>query len=171
MRGVVTLAIALSMPEAMPGRDLILAAAFAVFLVTVMVQGTTIRWLIRLLRLQAVEGDNVRQLRYEEAMARMVAAQFPVVERLSQHPDGSQRHPRLLEQYGYRVRMAERYGHETEALAGDRKEHFDVVLAAIAAGRKEILRLHRSGMIRDEVLRSLESDLDLEEVAARATRP
>jgi hypothetical protein len=59
----------------------------------------------------------------------------------------------------------------TEALAGDRKEHFDVVLAAIAAGRKEILRLHRSGMIRDEVLRSLESDLDLEEVAARATRP
>jgi CPA1 family monovalent cation:H+ antiporter len=52
----------------------------------------------------------------------MVAAQFAVVERLSQHPDGSQRHPRLLEQYGYRVRMAERYGHETEALAGDRKE-------------------------------------------------
>jgi CPA1 family monovalent cation:H+ antiporter len=101
----------------------------------------------------------------------MVAAQFAVVERLSQHPDGSQRHPRLLEQYGYRVRMAERYGHATEALAGDRKEHFDVVLAAIAAGRKEILRLHRSGMIRDEVLRSLESDLDLEEVAARATRP
>ena len=171
MRGVVTLAIALSMPEAMPGRDLILAAAFAVILVTVMVQGTTIGWLIRLLRLQAVEGDNVRQLRYEEAMARMVAAQFAVVERLSQHPGGSQRHPRLLEQYGYRVRMAERYGHETETLAGDRKEHFDVVLAAIAAGRKEILRLHRSGMIRDEVLRSLESDLDLEEVAARAARP
>jgi CPA1 family monovalent cation:H+ antiporter len=104
-------------------------------------------------------------------MARMVAAQFAVVERLSQHPGGSQRHPRLLEQYGYRVRMAERYGHETEALAGDRKEHFDVVLAAIAAGRKEILKLHRSGMIRDEVLRSLESDLDLEEVAARAARP
>ena len=41
MRGVVTLAIALSLPEGMPGRDVILAAAFAVILVTVLVQGTT----------------------------------------------------------------------------------------------------------------------------------
>jgi CPA1 family monovalent cation:H+ antiporter len=49
MRGVVTLAVALSLPEAMPGRDLILAAAFAVILVTVIVQGTTIGPLIRLL--------------------------------------------------------------------------------------------------------------------------
>jgi len=62
MRGVVTLAIALSLPEAMPGRDLILAAAFAVILVTVMVQGTTIGPLIRLLRLQVVEAESGRQL-------------------------------------------------------------------------------------------------------------
>jgi CPA1 family monovalent cation:H+ antiporter len=89
MRGVVTLAIALSLPEAMPGRDLILAAAFAVILVTVMVQGTTMGPLIRLLRLQAVEAANVPRLRHEHAMARMAAAQFAVVERLSQHPDGA----------------------------------------------------------------------------------
>ena len=42
------------------------------------------------------------------------------------------------------------------------------MLAAIAAGRTEIVRLHRSGMIHDEVLRTLESDLDLQELAARA---
>ena len=103
-------------------------------------------------------------------MARMAAAQFAVVERLSQHPDGSQKHPRLLEQYGYRARVTERYSRETEALAGDRKDHFEVVLAAIAAGRTEILSLHRSGMIHDEVLRTLESDLDLQELAARPAR-
>jgi uncharacterized protein (DUF433 family) len=34
------------------------------------------------------------------------------------------------------------------------------VRRVIDAGRAEILRLHRSGMIRDEVLRTLESDLD-----------
>jgi monovalent cation/hydrogen antiporter len=62
----------------------------------------------------------------------------------------------------------ERNSREAEPWAGDRKEHFDVVLAAIAAGRAEILRLHRSGMIHDEVLRTLESDLDLQELAARA---
>ena len=168
MRGVVTLAIALSLPEAMPGRDLILAAAFAVILVTVMVQGNTIGPLIRLLRLQAVEAGSGRQLGPEHAMARMAAAQFAVVERLSQQPDGSQKHPRLLEQYGYRARLTERYSSEAGARAAARKEHFEVVLAAIAAGRAEIVRLHRSGMIHDEVLRTLESDLDLQELAARA---
>lgn len=170
MRGVVTLAIALSLPEAMPGRDLILATAFAVILVTVMVQGTTIGPLIRLLPLRSVEAENVHQLRHEQAMARMAAAQLATVERLSQHPDDSQKHPRLLEQYGYRMRVTERYSRATDALAGDRKEHFEVVLAAIAAGREEILKLHRSGMIHDEVLRTLESDLDLQELAARAAR-
>jgi Na+/H+ antiporter len=110
MRGVVALAIALSLPEAMPGRDLILAAAFGVILVTVMVQGTTIGPLIRLLRLQAVEAESGHQLGH--AMARMAAAQFAVVERLSQQPDGSQKHPRLLEQYGYRARLTERYSGE-----------------------------------------------------------
>jgi monovalent cation/hydrogen antiporter len=98
----------------------------------------------------------------------MAAAQFAVVERLSQQPDGSQKHPRLLEQYGYRVRLIERNSREAEARAVDRKEHFEVVLAAIAAGCAEILRLHRLGMIHDEVLRTLESDLDLQELAARA---
>src|SRR5215469_13908777 len=168
MRGVVTLAIALSLPEARPGRDLILAGAFAVILATVMVQGTTIGPLIRLLRLQAVEAESGRQLGREHAMARMAAAQFAVVERLSQQPDGSQKHPRLLEQYGYRARLTERYIGEAGARAVNRKEHFEVVLAAIAAGRAEIVKLHRSGMIHDEVLRTLESDLDLEELAARA---
>src|SRR5215468_283148 len=91
-----------------------------------------------------------------------------VVERLSRQPDGSQKHPRLLEQYGYRARLTERYSGEAGARAVARKEHFEVVLAAIAAGRAEIVRLHRSGMIHDEVLRTLESDLDLQELAARA---
>jgi monovalent cation/hydrogen antiporter len=104
MRGVVTLAIALSLPEAMPGRDLILAAAFAVILVTVIGQGATIGPLIRLLHLQAMPSEDAPPLRHEHAMARMAAAQLAVVERLSRQPDGSQKHPRLLEQYGYKVR-------------------------------------------------------------------
>ena len=45
----------------------------------------------------------------------MAAAQFAVVERLSQQPDGSQKHPRLLEQYGYRARLTERYSGDAGA--------------------------------------------------------
>jgi monovalent cation/hydrogen antiporter len=42
-----------------------------------------------------------------------------------------------------------------------------VVLAAVAAGRVEVLRLHRDGFIHDTVLHTLEHELDLEETAAR----
>ena len=49
MRGVVTLAVALALPEEMPGRDLMLVAAFAVILVTVILQGSSLGRLIGLL--------------------------------------------------------------------------------------------------------------------------
>ena len=48
----------------------------------------------------------------------------------------------------------------------DIRAHFDVVLAAVAAGRAELVRLHRQGQIEDEVLHDLERDLDLEEMGA-----
>lgn len=50
MRGVVTLAVALSVPANLPGRDFLLVAAFAVILITVLVQGTTLGFVIRWLR-------------------------------------------------------------------------------------------------------------------------
>jgi CPA1 family monovalent cation:H+ antiporter len=40
----------------------------------------------------------------------------------------------------------------------------------IAAGRAELLRLHRSGQIHDEMLHNLERDLDLQEVSAQHGR-
>ena len=48
--------------------------------------------------------------------------------------------------------------------------HFDVVLAAIATGRRELIRLHRAGDIDDETLHELERDLDLEELSARSAK-
>jgi NhaP-type Na+/H+ or K+/H+ antiporter len=41
-----------------------------------------------------------------------------------------------------------------------------IVLAAVAAGRRELIRLHRTGKIDDETLQELERDLDLEELSA-----
>jgi CPA1 family monovalent cation:H+ antiporter len=40
------------------------------------------------------------------------------------------------------------------------------VIEANAAARAELLRLHRTGQIDDQVLHELERDLDLEELAA-----
>jgi CPA1 family monovalent cation:H+ antiporter len=79
-------------------------------------------------------------------------------------PDGALVHPQLLESYRKRAEGTARYAQDVEAVADDMHAHFDVVLAAIAAGRAELLRLHRAGEIEDEVLHDLERDLDLEEM-------
>ncbi len=41
-----------------------------------------------------------------------------------------------------------------------------LVLKAVAAGRAELIRLHRAGDIDEETLHELERDLDLEELGA-----
>lgn len=51
MRGVLTLATAMSLPASFPGRDLIVLSAFAVVLGTLVVQGASLGWLIRWLGL------------------------------------------------------------------------------------------------------------------------
>jgi monovalent cation/hydrogen antiporter len=167
MRGVVSLAAALALPEEFPARDFILATTFAVILVTVLVQGATLAPLIRALRLGNFTQQQADTLSEAQARARMAAAQLEEVERLSARDDQTQRHPRLVEQYSYRARAATRFSEAAESLAGHRRDHFTVVLAAVAAGRAEILRLYSAGSIHDSVLEALEHDLDLEEMSAR----
>ena len=103
-----------------------------------------------------------------EAGARVAAAQFAEVERHSTSDGGNtHRHPRLVEQYGYRAKAAERFSAAVDELTDAKREHFTVVLAAISAGRAELIRLHRDGSIHDSVLHALEQKLDLEELTAR----
>jgi Na+/H+ antiporter len=166
MRGVVSLAAALALPEEFPGRDFILATTFAVILVTVLVQGATLAPLIRSLRLGSFTSQQATTLTEPEARARMAAAQLAEVERLSANGDQTQRHPHLVEQYSYRARATTRFSEAAGGLIEQRREHFAVVLAAVAAGRSEILRLYSVGSIHDSVLQVLEHDLDLEEMSA-----
>jgi monovalent cation/hydrogen antiporter len=167
MRGVVSLAAALALPEGFPGRDFILATTFAVILVTVLVQGATLAPLIRALRLGRYTRQQANTLPEAEARAQMAAAQLAAVEKLSIRDDQTQRHPRLVEQYSYRARAAARFSEAAGGLAEQKRDHFTVVLAAITAGRTEILRMHSAGSIHDTVLHALEHDLDLEEMSAR----
>lgn len=170
MRGVVTLAIALSLPEDMPARELILIAAFAVILVTVLVQGTTLGPLIRLLQVGTESPVDDTTMTRAQAAAHMTTAQLAVVQVLASDVDGVVLHPRLLEQYSHRALIAMRFSQEGTTMMGKRDAHYEVVLAAISAGRREVLRLHRSGQIADDVLQALEHDLDQQEVASLRLR-
>lgn len=165
IRGVVTLALALSVPEGFPGRDLILVTAFAVIFGTVLLQGTTLGHVIGWARLSEPDAEKPR-MNMSEAEAAMAQAQVAVVERLAYDGQGELIHPMLLERYRRRATAIVDYVARTEHYTPLLHAHFDVVLEAVAAGRGELLRLHRAGDIEDETLWELERDLDLEELAA-----
>ncbi|GAJ28910.1 Na+/H+ antiporter [Acidomonas methanolica] len=167
MRGVVTIAIALALPDAMPGRGFIIITAFAVVFVTVIVQGTSLGRVIGLLRLRKTEGGTLSR---REALARVIRAQHAAIETLAYDESGTLVHPRLLEQFSHRVRASQNYVDNREALAGARQAHYETLLATIEAGRQELLALHRAGRVEDELMHNLEQQLDLQELAADLER-
>ncbi|HVE05945.1 MAG TPA: Na+/H+ antiporter [Paraburkholderia sp.] len=169
MRGVVTLAIALSLPESMPGRDLTIFAAFCTILVTVLLQGTTLGLLIRLVDPEH-DLQQTDYLSEPQAWARIEKAQLEAIIPLVHARDGTVIHPRLLEQYTYRAELVKKYENAVNFPRDVRIAHYDVVLAAIAAGRVELLHMHRNGLIHDDVLHLLERDLDLQEISSRLAR-
>jgi CPA1 family monovalent cation:H+ antiporter len=162
MRGVVTLAVALSLPASMPGRDLMLVTAFAVIFATVVVQGTSLGWLIRQVR--PVDQDPPAKMSLAQSEAAIARARNEAVEAHAYAPDGTLIHPQLLEQSRKRLDVIQRYAADADNFMEGARTHFDVVLIALAAGRAELLRIHRAGLIEDEVLHNLERDLDVEEL-------
>ena len=170
MRGVVSLAIALALPQALPGRDFILLTTFVVILVTVLVQGSTLGPLIKLLKLRGAAAPSSSTLSEIDARVRLAETQLAVVRRQAHDDTGALRHPRLLEQDQYRLGVMQRVSQTEGGLPQERARHFDVIVAAVTAGRMELLRLHRAGIVHDSVLRVLEAELDLEELTALRRR-
>ncbi|NJR79409.1 Na+/H+ antiporter [Sphingomonas corticis] len=169
MRGVVTLAVALSLPEAMPARDLMLVTAFAVILVTVLVQGTSLGWIIRRARPRE-DPAALPPLDLSAAEREMFRAQLAAVEREAHDERGELVHPQLLRRYRARATAGETFEGTDEERRDAIARHFDVIIAAVQAGRAELVRLHRHGRIDDATLHDLEHDLDLEELGAIAAK-
>ena len=165
VRGVVTLALALSVPETFPGRDFILVCSFVVIVGTVLVQGTTLGRVIQWAKLGEHDADKPR-LNLSQAEAAMAQVQLAEMERLAHDANGKVIHPQLLESFRRRASAIDRLAEETDELRPLLHAHFDTVIAVVAVGRKELVRLHRAGDIDDDTLHELERDLDLEELVA-----
>ena len=185
MRGVVSLAAALALPmtlsdnvTAFPRRDLIIFITFGVILCTLVLQGLTLPALIRWLRFDGTAGARDD----EETMARYLAA-LAAVERLdtlapaasARGPDGRERLARVRAAYDERVAYFSRLlGNDPTSPDGAGAAALDpATLAcettegmereAIAAERQMVLRLRDQGVIGDEVMRRIQSELDHEE--------
>lgn len=177
MRGVIALAAAISVPEILPGgrdfgpRNLIVFLAFCVILVTLVLQGLTLPSLIRVLGLAGATGVS-----REEREARKAALQ----EAIAYLEEGRKNHGEaffhafddLLDRYQHRLAEVE-LGHGEDAHKDDVKFYRQIIeLAegAVHAERRVIIRLRDEGRISDDVLRTMERELDLEESRYQVAR-
>jgi monovalent cation/hydrogen antiporter len=165
MRGVVTLAIALALPEQFPARDTLLLASFAVILFTVVVQGTTLGPLIRLLGVDKIAQSESEPM--DEAAARAAVNQVALAAIEAMVGPNGPLHPQLAAEYRVRANATARLRDNPDEVVRRRTEHFTAALEATAAGRAELIRLHRVGQIHESVLTVLEEEFDLEEIRLR----
>ena len=165
MRGVVSLAAALALPQNFPGRDEILLATFGVILATVLLQGTTLGPLVRKLHLAGSDIDAT--LSSEAARAHVMAITADWLQAVLDPVTGEPAHPFLLRDYRRRADITARFLKETETMRPVRDAHFAMALSAVAQCRSALLALHRESRIHDTVLAAIEAELDLEELHLR----
>lgn len=163
MRGVVTLAIPLTLPLDMPGRDLMLVCAFAVIFTTVILQGASLGWVIRQVDPEDLEPPAPMGMAATEAA--IERARRETARRLAESAPDSEMHAKMLARFEDRQEFFDRYTEDAEAEMTNVRARIDLMLEAHAAGRQELIRLHRSGQIEDELMHELERDIDVAEMA------
>lgn len=163
MRGVVTLAIPLTLPFNMPGRDLMLVCAFGVIFATVIVQGSSLGWLIRKVRPE--DREPPAPMGMAAAEAAVERARRDTVQGLAKGAEDSELYTEMLRRFHERQEFFDRYTENSEAEMVKVRARIDVMLKAQAAARAELIRLQRAGQIEDDLMRELERDLDIEEIA------
>ena len=152
MRGLVTLATALALPEAFPQRDLIVLSAFAVVVGTLVLQGLTLGPLIRWLRF---EPEGTFDAEVATARAALLDA---AVEALEDRDDPIA--ARLRDDY-----RSERELKLRDAASDEHGEVRRLRLKTVKAQRRKLNELRRDGSIDDDVFHSLEQELDWAELA------
>lgn len=157
MRGIVTLATALALPDEFPYRDFIQLSAFVVVLGTLLIQGLTLRPLLRLARLP--QENTVEE---EIGKARRAALRSALAELDGETAPAAQR---LREEYRDVLARARDDGDPRDT--PDNK----LRLRMVAAGRRAIEELRRSGSIGDDAYRRVEEELDLMELSALPAGP
>ena len=170
MRGIVTLAAALALPDgsngapAFPYRDLIVLTAFAVVLGTLVVQGLTLRTLVMLLRLD--DGSSVdREVRAGRVEIFQAALNSVDDRRLVMND--------LTEDYEVAALVRRDFAELLRRVDGsvgrsEREHKAEVALrnAARTAARERLIALRASGVIGETAFQELETELDLLELGA-----
>jgi monovalent cation/hydrogen antiporter len=176
MRGVVSLASALSIPllldngEAFPQRNLILFITFIAILVTLVIQGLTLPLVIRLVKYQ--DPDHHRPELEQESEIKMQLSKL-ALEALNQ------KHKKIIETnalvLGLRDQIAKMFEVKQQLLAEESsekekanvREYIETFIDIIEVQRIELHKLRNDPAYDHDVVQNLEAQMDLEEEKLR----
>lgn len=164
MRGVVSLAAAAAVPASVPGRDLVMLLAFTVTVGTLLIQGTTLPWLIRRLGVhgeeEATDALAEAQAAHNAALAAVTRLDELVADEANYTPDHVvERLRSLAERRGDAA--WERLGRQD--MESPAAVHRRLRLEMLDAERAVYVTARDAGEIDDEVLRRVLRELDLEQ--------
>jgi monovalent cation/hydrogen antiporter len=170
MRGVVSLAAAIALPEiladgrAFPQRNLIIFMTFCVILVTLVLQGLTLPALIRALGLAGTGGANHEE--EHEARRIITSAALAHLEEVRGQDlsDFAAVYDDIARRYTRRLASLGKETADGDGMSNQELQRYRAVLAELLRlERKTAVRLRNEGRINDEVLRKIEHELDLSE--------
>lgn len=166
MRGVVSLAAALALPltiagaQPFPNRSLIIFITFSVIFATLVLQGLTLRPLIKLLGIK--EDDKEHEI---EQLARLQIASS-VIEHIEENYSLSLSDDVLNQiktKYEIRIQRIRKDQAQQNINAEQIQEFHRIQQELLDRERQLVIRLRNEGKIGDEALRKIEYELDLEE--------
>jgi len=175
MRGVVTLAAAFGLPVDVPHRPALVLSAFCVVAATLLVQGSTLPWLVRAL---GVRGPDPAQDALQQALVlqRAVdAGRARLLEEAERQQEIDGRAPpadvvESLSGWGERIAHAvwERLAMSDPSAETPSHTFRRLRVAMLRAERDVVVEVHRSGAVAAEVLEAVMERLDAEEAMLTA---
>ncbi len=166
MRGIVSLAAALALPimatdkMAFPNRDMIIFLTFCVIFVTLVLQGMTMRRLIRWL---GVKEDDKHAREEEAARVRISSSVIEHIEENYSLTLSEAVLNQIKSKYEIRIQRIRKDSTEQRMTPEQINEFHRIQQELLAREREFILNMRKEGRISDEVLRKVEYELDLEE--------
>lgn len=174
MRGIVSLASALAIPYmlskdvAFPHRNLILFITFIVILCTLVLQGLSLPLLVKWLKLEIQENEEEQQLSIRLRLATAVLDH--ITGEYGEEASSIDAFNRLKERYERMVQITSQKLEKEEGkeiIPTFLPRYRQLLLELVAIQRRELSQMRHDKLFSEELLRSKEFELDLEEARFR----
>jgi CPA1 family monovalent cation:H+ antiporter len=176
MRGVVSLASALAVPltlanqQAFPHRNLILFITFVVILITLVLQGLSLKPLIRFLKIKGEEkeSESLQALDMRLQLARAVLAHIDF--KYTKEIETNETYKRVRDRYARMIAITQKKLEAQESAEEEQTflPHYrQMLLELVEVRRRELNHYRHTNTFSEELIRDREWELDLEEARLR----